>query len=129
VRVLPSLLEYQNRKGTLPQTLTFSLAALLAFYRGTEIVDGALQGSRDGQSYAIKDDKPILEEFAAAWTAYDQNSDVPALVTRILGQSTWWKENLTMVPGLVDAVAGYLQAILSNGMVATMEDIVAEMVA
>ncbi|MBR5236329.1 MAG: tagaturonate reductase [Clostridia bacterium] len=33
VRVLPSILEYQKRKGTLPQNLTISLAKLIAFYK------------------------------------------------------------------------------------------------
>src|SRR5690606_23944393 len=33
-RVLPSLLEYKNRKGSVPQKLSFSLAATIAFYKG-----------------------------------------------------------------------------------------------
>ena len=125
VRVLPSLLEYREHTGALPTTLTFSLAALLAFYRGTEIADGALQGARDGQPYPIKDDAPVLAEFAAAWTAFAQDSDVQALVRRILGQP-WWGQDLTAVRGLADAVAAYLHTILEKGMVAAMEEFVSE---
>jgi len=33
VRVLPSLLEYEKRKGVLPQNLIFSFAKLIAFYK------------------------------------------------------------------------------------------------
>ena len=33
VRVLPSILEYNKRFGKLPETLTFSLAKLIEFYR------------------------------------------------------------------------------------------------
>ena len=36
-RVLPSITEYVKRKGKIPQVLTFSMAALIAFYRGTEL--------------------------------------------------------------------------------------------
>ncbi len=38
-RVLPTLLEYYEEKGTLPKCMTFSLAALIAFYRTDESND------------------------------------------------------------------------------------------
>ena len=39
-RVLPTILEYKEANGTYPQGLTFSLAALIAFYRTEEANDG-----------------------------------------------------------------------------------------
>ena len=39
-RVLPTILEYKEAKGAYPQGLTFSLAALIAFYRTDEANDG-----------------------------------------------------------------------------------------
>lgn len=39
VRVLPSLLEYRNENGRNPERLVFSLAALIAFYKGDEAND------------------------------------------------------------------------------------------
>ncbi|MCC8060766.1 MAG: tagaturonate reductase [Clostridiales bacterium] len=39
-RVLPTILEYKEQKGSYPQGLTFSLAALIAFYRTDEANDG-----------------------------------------------------------------------------------------
>ena len=39
-RVLPTILEYKEEKGAYPQGLTFSLAALIAFYRTDEANDG-----------------------------------------------------------------------------------------
>ncbi len=41
VRVLPSLLEYNKEFGRLPKVLTFGLAALIVFYKGTEANDDA----------------------------------------------------------------------------------------
>ena len=38
-RVLPTILEYNEQKGYLPKCLTFSLAALIAFYRTDETND------------------------------------------------------------------------------------------
>lgn len=39
-RVLPTILEYKEQYGTYPQALTFSLAALIAFYRTDAANDG-----------------------------------------------------------------------------------------
>ena len=39
-RVLPTILEYREKNGYLPKCLTFSLAALIAFYRTDETNDG-----------------------------------------------------------------------------------------
>jgi tagaturonate reductase len=41
VRVLPSLLEYNEQFGKLPKVLTFGLAALIEFYKGDEANDDA----------------------------------------------------------------------------------------
>lgn len=41
VRVLPSILEYKKRYGSLPRHLVFSLAALILFYRTDEANDSA----------------------------------------------------------------------------------------
>ena len=41
VRVLPSLLEYNEKFGKLPEVLTFGLAALIEFYKGEEANDDA----------------------------------------------------------------------------------------
>lgn len=43
---MPSFLGYIEKEGKLPEHLTFSLAALMAFYTGTEIRDKALIGHR-----------------------------------------------------------------------------------
>ena len=56
-RVLPSIHAYAGQFGKLPPALTFSLAALLAFYRaGTRAKDGA---------YTVADDAPVLAAFDA----------------------------------------------------------------
>ena len=69
-RCLPSLLGYVEKFGKLPSHLTFSLAALLAFYTGTEIRDKALTGHRDGQEYQVMDDLNTVEGLAEAVAAY-----------------------------------------------------------
>ncbi len=41
VRVLPTILEYKEQRGVYPAALTFSMAALIAFYRTDKADDGA----------------------------------------------------------------------------------------
>lgn len=116
-RCMPSFLGYIDLKGELPKHLTFSLAALMAFYTGTEIRDKALIGHRDGQEYNIMDDKAVLEFFAA-------NSAKPAkeFAQAFLSNEEFFGQDLTGIDGLTDAIAGYLDEIREKGMRKTMED-------
>ena len=108
---MPSLLGYAEKFGRLPGHLTFSLAALMAFYHGTEIRDKALIGHRDGQEYNIMDDAAVLEFFAA-------NSAKPSaeFVNAYLGNTDFHGQDLTKVAGLADAVTAYLEDIRTLGM-------------
>ena len=113
-RVLPSVERYVALKGKLPARLTFALAALLAYYRGTAIENGALIGSRDGQPYKVVDTLPILHRMAALWSEFDGSA--VAVVDSALSQTDWWGKDLRSIPGLADAVTEYLGAILARGM-------------
>jgi tagaturonate reductase len=120
-RVLPSLERYVAIYGKVPARLTFGLASLIAFYRGTEIRDTALIGTRDGKEYNIKDDLPILKTFAELWSNCDGSPHaIAALTDAILQQSEWWGEDLGRIRGLSAAVSADLVAILNKGMVAAL---------
>lgn len=108
---MPSFLGYVEKTGKLPVHLTFSIAALMAFYTGTEIRDKALIGHRDGQEYNIMDDMAVLQFFAA-------NSTKPTaeFVQAYLSNEEFHGQDLTKVAGLVDAVTSYLDDIKANGM-------------
>lgn len=110
-RCMPSLLGFERKTGKLPINLTFSLAALLAFYEGDKVRDGALIGHRNGEEYLIKDDSEVLE-FCV------EHSHKPALdyAKAILSVEAFWGQNLTKVDGLVNAVASDLDAIRHLGM-------------
>lgn len=123
-RVLPSLEAYVARRGSLPNRLVFGLSALIVFYRGKTIRDGALLGSRAGSEYEIKDGLPILKTFADLWSRYDASLiSAGELTNEVLGQSGWWGKDLRAVDGLPAAVAGYVQSILQDGIAAAMRQI------
>lgn len=115
-RCMPSFTEYINRKGTLPEHLTFSLAALIAFYSGTEIRDGALIGHRNGEEYLIKDDRAVLEFFA-------ENSSFSSeeLADKVLGNVGFWGIDLRKYDGAVQKVSAYISDIRNIGMRKTLE--------
>ncbi len=119
-RCMPSFLDYIKNEGKLPTHLTFSLAALMAFYTGTEIRDKALIGHRDGQEYNILDDAAVLEFFAE-----NSSKDEAAYTHAVLSNVDFWGQDLTALPGVEDAVVSYMKEIRANGMRKAMEKIFA----
>ena len=100
VRVLPSLKARVEDTGEVPPRLAFSLAALIAFYKGD---------LRSG--YTVQDDPSVLTAFKEIW----QNPDPSAVVHAVLRRTEWWKEDLTRIPGLEALVTDQLAMILNDG--------------
>ncbi len=101
-RVLPSVLEFINRKNALPKRLLFSLAALIAFYKA----------DRNGEHIALKDDKKVLEFFAEQWTSNDSST----IVKNVLANTDFWGCDLMEIKGIQELVAINLENILNKGM-------------
>jgi len=121
VRLLPTLLEYVDQRGSIPPRMALALAALLAMYRTTEIVDGLGRGRRSGEPYPINDSREVLDGFIEVWTRYDADGDVDALCRALLGREAFWGCDLNAVPGLHAAVAEALSGILDGRILAQME--------
>lgn len=110
-RCMPSFLGYIEKEGKLPVHLTFSLAALLAFYTGSEIRDKALIGHRDGAEYQILDDMAVLQFFAE-----NSQKSSAEYAKAVLSNQDFWGQDLSALAGVTDAVAGYLEKIRTAGM-------------
>lgn len=110
-RCLPSFLSYFEKTGSLPTRLTFSLAALMAFYTGTELRGKALIGHRDGQEYQILDDSNVLEFFR------DNSSKASyEFAEAFLGREDFFGQDLNRIPELTKTVAENLEQIRTKGM-------------
>ena len=109
-RVLPSVLEYIKRENALPKRLLFSLAALIAFYRG----------DRNGVNIPLKDDQSVLDFFTAQWIALD----VKAVAKATLQNVDFWGQDLTQFNGLLEEVTISLKAITKNGMKEALNDFI-----
>lgn len=108
---MPSFLGYIEKYGKLPVRLTFSLAALMAFYQGDEIRDGALIGTRNGEEYRIMDDAAVMEFFKD-----NCRKETSECVKSFLGRCDFFGQDLNEIEGLTDAVTAYLNDIKENGM-------------
>lgn len=116
-RCMPSLIGYYEAKNALPERLTFSLAALIALYRGGELRDGALICRRDGAEYTLRDDETVLRFFA-------DNKDAPAkeLARSFLSSVDFFGRDLTATDGLLDCVSASLAEIIEKGMKRVMAE-------
>lgn len=101
VRVLPSLLQYYNANKKLPTNLTFSLACLIQFYKGTW----------NNDAMPVKDSPEVVEAFKDAW----QLGTLDLVVSEILANTEFWGEDLIKIDGLAVALVFALNEIESNG--------------
>ena len=108
---MPSFLGYVEQFGKLPARLTFSLAALMAFYQGDEIRDGALIGTRNGEEYRIMDDAAVMEFFRD-----NCRKETSEFVQAFLGRIDFFGQDLNEIEGLTDAITAHLNDIKENGM-------------
>lgn len=110
-RCLPSFKEYVSKFGKLPAHLTFSLAALMSFYRSSEKGEMCLIGKRGENTYKIMDDANVLEFFAA-------NASLPTeeFVNNYLSNVSFFGEDMTKYEGLVNMITSYINDIDTNGM-------------
>lgn len=118
-RVLPTFKDSVAATGKLPKWLTYSLAALLAFYRTTEEGNDCLVSTRAaGNTYEIHDDAEklaFIKENAAKPTA--------EYVQAVMSRSDFWGEDLTAIAGFADAVTAHIDRMAEIGVKAHIEEL------
>ena len=121
-RVLPSIKEAFTDDKKLPDSLCFSLAALMAFYSGDIKENGKLTAFRGKDTYEIMDDPAVIKFFA-------KNHNLPAgeFTEVFLKREDIWNEDLTnLLPGFSEKVEGYLRNIREKGMRAAVIDLLGQ---
>jgi len=101
VRVLPSLLEYISIHNKIPVHLTFALACLIRFYKGTW----------KGDKLPVNDSDKIMEVFKGIW----KQNDYAQIAKTTLENTSFWGQDLTKIKELCPAVSFALEEIDSNG--------------
>jgi len=100
VRVLPSLLAFQNKNGTLPPHLVFSFACLLQFY----------QGNWKGKTLPVQDDEKIVKELNNYWG----ESSLEDFVKKALSNKEFWDQDLSQVSELATHLHTILKYFKTN---------------
>lgn len=111
-RVLPTFQDHFVACGQLPKLITFSFAALLAFYRSADLRPDGLYAKRsDGTEYVIHDDAAVLEFFA-------QNSEKSdeAYVSAVASNTAFWGEDMTQYPEFIKTVTHWLQQLQKDAL-------------
>jgi tagaturonate reductase len=106
-RNLPTLLSYYESHKMLPQKIVFSLAAMIAYFKG----------EANGVSYPVHDDQWIIDFYKKAWAECDGRPiSIQKLVEKVLSLEKVWKRNLNEVPNLTISITCYLFLIEQVGM-------------
>lgn len=111
-RVLPSVVGYLDKFNRLPERLVFALASYIVFY----------SKSYNGETIETNDNPDILELYANLWEGFDgSRENIDRIVTAVLGYEANWEGNLNHIPDMTQKVAGYVEAILVDGMEKTIQ--------
>ena len=103
-RDLPTVLQYIERTGKLPQHGLFSLAALISFYKGVRVID-------NNAPIALNDDPKFIEFFKNQWASYDgTKAGAKKIVVATLGMADHWGQDLNKIAGVTDFVTEALYA-------------------
>ncbi|UQZ32625.1 altronate oxidoreductase [Paenibacillus sp. PK3_47] len=103
-RLLPVLLRYQEERGKLPELITLAFAALLLSYRGDKV--------------KRQDGAEVLAVFDEAWSKPEQ------FVPVILKDASLWGQDLSLVPGLTDALSAHLRQLEGSDTRAALQQLV-----
>ena len=71
VRVLPTLLAYEQSQGSWPERLIQGFAGFLYLYRPVQTQEGYKAQLLNGESISLRDDPDVLAALAAHWDGYD----------------------------------------------------------
>ncbi len=112
-RDLPSLLEYVEKFGKLPEALCMGFAAYIAFFSNDlqrREADGLVAKRPAGNEYLIQDDAWALDFY---WEHKDD--DAKTLAHAVLSNTQMWDQDLTQIAGLEEKVAADLDLIRTQG--------------
>lgn len=106
-RILPTVLQNLNDLKHFPNHALFSLAALIAFYRG----------KRGNDDIKLADDAWALDMFKELWASYDGSMEATRKITEhVLGLENHWEVNLAKNKEVLDYVTECLYEIEHTSM-------------
>lgn len=106
-RILPTVIQNIENLKKMPTHALFSLAALIAFYKG----------ERGAEKINLADDQKFLDLFKELWASYDgTKAGCKKIVTAVLDMEGHWEVNLNKYEGVNDFVTDCLYEIMTKPM-------------
>ncbi|PQP80114.1 altronate oxidoreductase [Paenibacillus sp. PCH8] len=119
VRVLPTLLSYEQNQGSWPERLIQGFAGLLCLYRPVQTPEGYKGHRLNGNDVLLRDDPDVLAALAAHWEGYaslNRNQDqLNGRVAAVLSDTLIWGENLDAREGLRAALVHEINLLEGEG--------------
>lgn len=115
MRNIPTLLRYYEKVGSVPEHMALGFAAHILFMRSEKDALNKFWGEVNGRKYLINDDN--VSYYAEAWKQFS----IYELVRKLLSNKEHWGTDLSVLPGLVDAVTKNLDGLISDGAVTMLE--------
>lgn len=107
-RLLPTLNDWIVKKERLPSNISFSLAALILYYRPERL---------QGDNVIVRDEKEVVEFFMQLWNAFDEGEiSSDKLIRTVLSNEGLWDTDLNRVKDLAEKVCTDLNVMLNSGM-------------
>ncbi len=111
-RLLPTYNDYRKKFGKSPKHILFSFASLVVFYKG----------KRGNEDIALNDSPEYLDFWKNLWT----KTDYTDIAKTALCQKDIWEQDLAADDGNVEAVAKYIENIVTNGERAALQAFLSE---
>jgi tagaturonate reductase len=115
LRNIPLLINHYTKHTEVPVFMAVCFAGFLLFMRSFKKTGDKYFGERNGVAYEIKDDYAAY--FFDAWN----NFNVAELPKVILSDTELWDNDLTKLPGFLDAVQEALSDMLQFGVFETIK--------
>jgi tagaturonate reductase len=117
-RDLPTALQ-SIETHNFPKHALFSLAALIAFYKGERVVNGKVE------TINLQDDEWALDFFKKEWANFDGSKEACAKIVKdFLGLEKHWEQDLNKVEGVTEYVTNALYEIETNGMRQAIKNVI-----
>jgi tagaturonate reductase len=100
VRVLPTLLDYINKKDQIPTGMVQAFAAMIVYYRG----------HYNGEATPIKDKPDVIKYFDQIWKIKTPE----AVVESVLAKVEYWDQDLNLIYGLSEALIKEVKTLLAQ---------------
>jgi tagaturonate reductase len=109
MRVIPVLNRYYTLFHKPPELISMGFAAYLLFMRPVKLDEDKYYGILDNRYYLIHDDRAAY--FYGLW----EERSVDTIVSKVLSNTEFWKEDLTRLDGFAQAVAKKLKSFIRKG--------------